>query len=419
MNFKIIMAAIALLPITLCAKSYGLEELIAQGSKTNQLLESRRLQILAKEREVDAGESAFAPTLGVGANYLNNNVSSVAMPGETLSGYATLGLEIFDGGRRNALVNSKIYQRQISIFEKEAFEKSLSLNIINNFYTIKISKSNLEALQAASKELEAQLNRIRRFLTVGMAAQEDVDRLQAQYDDNDYLIENIKLEIITNEENLWLNSGINTKELLENHFVEPRNVQYEIYEKTKILQNSALAIGEQADAVASGYLPQIGLNDTYTKSDYNKLETIPGLSGGGFLIDEQNRLSITANLRIFDGGRIKEEREALQYQKMSVASESLHSQSEQQMNFKIANSRLQTTRAKIKSAQSALKASQSTYRVIVKKFENGLVDNIAFLDALQQQTRAEAAYRATLYSYEIAKSIYYFYAGKNPREYIR
>ncbi len=419
MNFKIVMAVIALLPITLGAKSYGLGELITQGNKTNQLLESRRLQILSKEREVDAMQSAFAPTLGVGANYLNNSVSSVAMPGEILTGYASLGLEIFDGGRRNALVNSKIYQRQISIFEKEAFEKNLSLSIINDFYAIKISKSNLKALQASSKELKAQLDRIRRFLSVGMAAQEDVDRLQAQYDDNGYLIENIKLEIITNEENLWLSTGINTKELLENHLAEPKNVHYETNEKTKILQNSALAIGEQADAVASGYLPQIGLNDTYTKSDYNKLETIPGLSGGGFLIDEQNKLAITANLRIFDGGRIKEEREALQYQKMAVASESLHSQSEQQMNFKVANSRLQATRAKIKSAQSALKASQSTYRVIVKKFENGLVDNIAFLDALQQQTRAEAAYRATLYSYEIAKSIYYFYAGKNPREYIR
>jgi outer membrane protein TolC len=66
-----------------------------------------------------------------------------------------------------------------------------------------------------------------------------------------------------------------------------------------------------------------------------------------------------------------------------------------------------------------LKAAQSTYSVIRQKFEVGLVDNIAFLDALAQRTLADARYKETVYDYEVRKSIYYYYAGKDPKEFIR
>ena len=78
-----------------------------------------------------------------------------------------------------------------------------------------------------------------------------------------------------------------------------------------------------------------------------------------------------------------------------------------------------TTRTKLKSSKSALKAARSTYDVIRQKFEVGLVDNIAFLDALAQRTLAYARYKETIYDYEIRKSIYYYYAGKSPKEFIR
>jgi len=89
------------------------------------------------------------------------------------------------------------------------------------------------------------------------------------------------------------------------------------------------------------------------------------------------------------------------------------------MNFKLAGQSLKTTRVKLKSSKSALKAARSTYDVLKQKFEVGLVDNIAYLDALTQRTLAQARYKETIYDYEIRKSIYYYYAGKSPKEFIR
>jgi outer membrane protein len=124
-------------------------------------------------------------------------------------------------------------------------------------------------------------------------------------------------------------------------------------------------------------------------------------------------------MRLFDHGQMKQEREALQYQKMALEAEREYSLREQKMQFRLSQKNLKTIRLKLKSAGSELKAARSTYKAIVKKFENGLVDNIAYLDALNNQTLAKARYDETRYEYEIAKSIYYYYAGKDPEEFIQ
>ena len=63
--------------------------------------------------------------------------------------------------------------------------------------------------------------------------------------------------------------------------------------------------------------------------------------------------------------------------------------------------------------------NDGAWDVLKEKFEVGLIDNIAFLDALTQKTQAQSRYKETLYDYEIGKSIYYYYAGKDPKEFIR
>jgi len=202
-------------------------------------------------------------------------------------------------------------------------------------------------------------------------------------------------------------------------FVEPHNIGYETLENIKALQQSASAVGENANAVDAGYMPQVGLSDTYHKSHFDDVVSLPGFSGDGFLVDHQNKLMVTVNMRLFDNGKMSKESEAIRYKKLSLLSQIAHAKKEQKMNFKLAGKTLNTTRTKLKSAKAALKAAQSTYHAIRQKFEAGIVDNIAFLDALTQQTLADARYKETIYEYEIKKSIYYYYAGQDPKEFIR
>jgi outer membrane protein TolC len=222
------------------------------------------------------------------------------------------------------------------------------------------------------------------------------------------------LTLQTNQDNLQLLSGLSAKELKNNRLKEPKDISFEPYEKSKIFQANAQALQANAKAIEAGYLPQVRVEDTYSKSHYGN--SVAG--GDSFLLDHQNRLMLSVNMRLFDHGKIKKEHEAVMYQKMASDIERRYAIEEQKMQFKLAKSRLKTIEAKLKSAKSALRASKSTYRAIVQKFEAGLVDNIAYLDALNNQTLSDAQYKETLYDYEIAKSIYYYYAGKNPKEFI-
>jgi len=416
-NLKILV--ILVLPLFVFAQSHGLKTFINSASKTNGLIKAKEINIKAKREQVEAAKSAYWPTVDIGADYSLLSPNYLVSPGQVGSAFASVSVDLYDGGRKDAIVRSRDFEHEASLFEKRAFEKSITLEIVRHYYGIQKLKATINALRERSKELKAQISRVKKFRGAGLSTQEDVDKLVAEYENNNFILENTKLKLETSEENLKLISGLPAKQLKRNYFKEPRRIAFEVFENIKMLQASANAIGENANAIDAGYLPQVNLSDTYHRSHFDDLVTAPGINGNEFLIDHQNKLMVSVNMRLFDNGKMSKESEAVKYQKLSLLSQIEHAKREQRMNFKLARESLKTNRTKLKSSKSALKAAQSTYNVIRQKFEVGLVDNIAFLDALSQKTLAEARYKETVYDYEVRKSIYYYYAGKDPKEFIR
>ena len=406
-------------PLYVFAQSYGLTTLVNNANKENELIKAKEISIKVKQKEVEAARSAYWPTVDVGASHSEITPNSMVSPGQTSSGYAMVSMDLYDGGRKTALLNAKRFEEEASMFEKSAFKKSITLDIVRHYYSIQTYKATLNALEERSTELKAQIKRVKKFKASGLATQEEVDKLQAEYDSNNYIMANTKLALVTSENNLQLLSGLPAKNLKNNHFKEPKNVQFEIFENIKMLQANANAVGEHSNAIDAGYKPQINISDTYNKSHYGDTVSMAGFDSDGLLVDHQNKLMISVNMRLFDNGKMAKESEAVRYQKMALLSQIEYAEKEQEMNFRLSQKSLETIRAKRKSAKSALRASKSTYDVLKQKFEVGLVDNIAFLDALTQKTEAQARYKETLYDYEISKSIYYYYAGKDPKEFIQ
>ncbi len=413
---KILMA---LMPLAVMAQGYSLEYLISKADRNNYQLKAKELEIKAKNAEVLSKESSFWPTLDIYASHVNAWPTALTSPGETITAGVTLNVDIYDGGRKKALLEAKMLEKRASRFERDAFSKSLTLDIVNRYYGVLKYEALLHALEQQSHELAAQISRMKKFYASGLATQEDIDRLQAEYDENDYAISSTKLALVENRENLQLLTGIRVSGLRYNHFREPKKVYFEPSEATLMIKTGANVIGKNAEAIEAGYKPQVTLSDTYRRSKFNDTKNMIGFDPSEMLLEEENKLSVNVGMRIFDNGKIKHDAESLKYQKMAAESNYIHALRAQKMNFQIAGKRLEAIRDKRKSTQSALKATQSTYHAIVQKFEAGVVDNITYLDALNKMTLARAKDKETAYDYEIAKSIYYFYAGKNPKEYIR
>ena len=403
-------------PMFMFAQSYSLTTLVEHANQENKLIKAKEISIQAKQKEVDAAKSAYWPTVDIGANQSYISPTTVVNPGEVGSAYAMVSVDLYDGGRKSALLNAKRYEEEAAFFEKSAFEKSITLQIVQYYYGLKKLKATYDALEERSTELKEQIKRIKKFKGAGLSTQEDVDKLQAEYDSNAYTMANTRLEILRSEKNLQLLSGLPVKALKRNYFQEPKNVVFEVFETIKVMQANANAIGENANAINAGNRPQINLSNTYNKYNYDDVESLPGFD---LLNDYQNALTLSVNMRIFDHGKISKESEAVKYQKLALLSEIEYAENEQTMNFHLSEKSLQTIRTRLKSAKSALRAATSTYDVLKEKFEVGLIDNVAFLDALTQKTLAQSRYKETLYDYEIGKSIYYYYAGKDPKEFIR
>lgn len=407
------------MPLFVFSQSYGLKTFIDNASKTNGLIKAKEINTKAKKEQVEAAKSAYWPTVDIGADYSLLTPNYLVSPGQVGNVFASVSMELYDGGRKDALVRAKGFEHEASLFEKRAFEKSITLEIIRHYYGIQKLKATINALRERATELKAQIVRVKKFEGAGLSTQEDIDKLVAVYENNNFTLENTKLALETSEENLQLIAGIPAKQLKRNYFKEPKDVHFEVFETIKVLQAKANAIGENANAINTAYMPQVKVSNTYHRSHFDDMFNVPGIGGDEFLIDHQNKLMLSVNMRIFDKGKIAKESEAVKYQRLSLLSEVEHSIREQKMHFKLAGKSLKTNRTKLKSSKSALKAARSTYEVIRQKFEVGLVDNISFLDALVEKTLAYSRYKETVYDYEIRKSIYYYYAGKSPKEFIR
>ncbi|WP_304543989.1 TolC family protein [Sulfurimonas microaerophilic] len=404
-----------LLSVPLFLYSESLKDLIVYAKQNNDLLQSKSLQKDAKSQELESSKSAYFPTLDLGANYQRNDDPQPFSPGTTYSGYAKLSLDLYSGGAKYYTQKQKEDELSSSSSIYEASKKSLALQIVQNFYTLKSLEATLIAREEAAKAVNAQLQRVQRFFEAGLSTSDDVDRLQSAYDKNIYAIESLKFEILSLKKQLQLQVGkdINGFEASSFKKLTQESEQLDSIEALKYQKSSIINGSETID---SYYYPQVKLEDTYSVFGY---QDKPLFNGQPIpLLDNQNTLMLSANIRLFDFGTLAEQKEALVLQAKALESEIAYKTKEQEINIELSHERIKTAKLNIASAASALKASKSALKTITEKYNHKIVDNVVYLDALSSHTEAEATYNEALNNLEVAYALYYFYNGKNLEEFL-
>ena len=404
--------AFLLVPALICADD--LKSLLDFATKNSDLVVAKTLTKDAKSKELDAQKSAYYPTLDVGAFYQRLDERSPYMPGDTYAGYAKVGVDIYDGGRKSSLVDQKQNELKSSSFDTEATKKSLSLQIVQDFYTIKNLQASLQAKTEADKSLQAQLYRMTQFYIAKVATKDDVDRLQAAYDTNVYDMEAVKLQILSAKKLLELKVGKSIDSLDDSSFKELRDESYELIDATKALIAQKDSIKYSAESLESVYYPVLRVEDSYSVYGYDRTD-IQHPEGA----KDQNKLMVTLNMRIFDNGSMQKSKEAILANAQSLNTQINYLTKEQKANFAIARASLETSKAEITSAASALEAAKSAFKTIEEKYNAGIADNVTYLDALASLTGAKALYTKALNDEQVAYATYYFYSGKNIEEFLK
>lgn len=404
--------AFALIP----AIFYGedLRSLLEFATLNNKTAQSKSLSKEAKIKEVESAKSAYFPTLDAGGYFQNQNQRTPQQPGDTYNGYAKIGVDIYDGGKKRSAVKQNEALLEAAQYDESYYKKSLQLDITQDFYSIKSLKASLTALEDKSVQLEADLDRIKKFFDVGSATVDDVDKLQAAYSSNLYIIEESRYQLLSLIKLLGIKIGKDAGEPDNSTIEPPQNIQKETGDDVKSLRANSFSLARAAEGITSVYYPQLRLEDSYSVYNYGRsdFEHPKG-------VYNQNTLALSLNIRLFDNGVVTKQKESLQLQKMALDKRIKELEETRDINAELSLSKINTTKAQIQSAKQGLEAANSAYKMSAKKFEAGVIDNVAYLDALSVKTNAKAQYETALNNLQIAYASYYFNTNKNIKEYVK
>ncbi|MCD6432679.1 MAG: TolC family protein [Sulfurimonas sp.] len=408
-----------LLLLIIPALMYGdnLKSLLEFATSNNKIVASNVLIQEAKKSEVESSQSAYYPTVDVGGFYQRSDDASPFAPGTIYSGYAKVGVDLYDGGRKSNTIKQNQAIVDSSKYSSLAYKKSLQLQIVQDFYNIKSAKSTLDALKESNNQISAELDRVKKFYEAGTVTKDDVERLRAAYSNNIYRISSVKYRIKSLKKILGIKVGKKIETLDASSIEISENLQKELSDDILALQANSSSLTYSANNISSAYYPQIRVEDTYNLYGY---QDKPSMGGQEIKqLDNQNKLMLTLNIRLFDMGTISKQKESLLLQKEALQKQIEQYQDQQDVNVELALLKIDTTKAQIQSAKSALESSTIAYETVSKKYSAGVVDYVTYLDSLSVKTNAKAQYEKALNDLQIAYASYYYYTNKNIKDFIK
>ena len=402
-----------LLILAISLNAQGLKTLLNSASNNNELLKRDNLKELSAKKGIEAVNSSYYPTVDIGAVAQNSNPKTPMRPGTTYIGFVKLNYVIYDGGAKKYTKAQKIYELSSIKDANSQFKQSLFLQITQDYYNIKSLNDLIKALRFKKEAIASQYKKIKAFQEAGIIGDIELYQLKSALESVKFNLNSLNLQKLTLLSNLSLKVGKRVKHLGNSHFIK-RSVSLSPNYLVKSLRAKVASIKQSANIIASANSAKLNISlehNAYSYARYDKAHP-KGLSN-------QTNITLSAKMRVFDGGTTSKKAQAVKLQAMSLNYEANYRLKEQKNNFKLSKLRIKNIRVQIKSAKSALISAQKNYNAILKKYNAGIIDNTDYLDALSSLAEAKANYKKALNDLEVAYALYYFNAGKNIKGYIK
>ncbi len=407
--------AVILLVVPFMLNGATLKEIMNLTLKRSETIKSLNYDIKSKEQALKSVSNIYSPTLSAGANHTRVNLDRpVNVVGATTTGFLKFDVTLYDGDKNLAQKRTKKSELRSAKFSKDNSIKEILLQEISLFYQIRSIKQSIEAYKEKSKSLYAEYKREKEKYDIKMVTKDEVLKLKSEYESNRYIIDELKYQKESLLETLSLLCGKKISSVDDSKIKELKSIAYKPSSAIKALRESIKVADENIKLAKALKKPKVKIEDTlsaYGYSNYNDmvLKDLP---------DMQNRVSLSFNIVLFDTLSSAKKESAI-LAKMAKKEQLNYAVKKEKSSFKIAYQKLLTQKRKIASAKSALITAKSTYDIIKTKFQNGIVDNITYLDALSKMTLYSAQYHQALNEYEIAKANLYFSSGLEYKEILK
>lgn len=397
-------AIMALLPLLLSAGN--LKELVDLALQ-NKLIESSKYTLEASKDKSDSIKSGYFPSLSIGANQSFNHEETMTSPQKSSTGYAKLSFVLYDGGKREALIDAHEALVKNASYTLQSVENDVVLKVVYYYYAYLSTLSSKTFLEQKIEQLQAEKYRLEKFLSVGSATDDEIQKIISTLEQStvSLLQTEVSLTNILNTlayltaKQVDVESG-STLSTIEN---EKEATRYDILALEEIAKNAK----SQASIAKSPNLPTIAIEDTYAR--YNNDFANKAYDSG---FDKQNTLMLTAQWKIFDFGSTNSAYESAHKEYLSKSSQVAYEKSRAKASLNSAQNAYSIALRKVEASKARAKASDMTYTLVQKKFQNGIVNNVAYLDALSDKYNALSELQTAINDVEYQKAIVLFEMGK-------
>lgn len=395
--------------------SQNLEELVNLTIE-NRLVESSKQNLDALKDEYKSVQRGYLPKLDAGASYSINEHEYPNNPKKRANAYGSLNYLLYDGGKKYDIYDG--YETDIKSGEKslDALKNNLSLTVIQYYFDYLSLEAKKDAKQKEIEQLTAQEDRIGRFYNAGTTTEDELQKIVSRLQNAIVELQEIELNIITITHNLEYITGTQVS-ITDGSKLEDIN---NLIQKSPRFDIQALDLSTQskqsvAQAQKSGYYPTITLDNTFNYYDNNYDRKINDTD----INNHQNVASANMKWNLFSFGQTKYQYESKQKEYLASRSNFEYEKNKADVDLQLALKSYNIAKAKIKSTEATLKAAQSAYEIIKSKFENGLIDNVAFLQSLTEKYDAISQHKKAINDLEVKKATIIYHSGEKLQEYIR
>lgn len=402
-----------ILSVPLLLSANSLTELI-DLSLENEQAKSATMNIRSAKASLEATKNGYLPSFTIGSSYTNtSNERQNGEPKHSTSTYGTISYTIYDGGRKDALIAGSTKNYQATSLSKKNLDNQLVLNTTSIYFNLLSLHSSIEAKEQQIEQLKADQKRLEQFALAGAAAKDEVEKIRADLALSQTQRSQLLLNYRSAQFDLEELTGAFTIPVQGASLKEPMAEKKQVRADIQANEKSVQALLYTAQSEKADLRPQVSIQDTF--SFYDR-EFDPDSGDNSY---HQNKMMLSFEWKIFDFGATNKRYEAsrLAYERSKKDLELAKRRAD--IRYAYALKALELAKVTITSSAARLTSANATFDAISKKFKAGIVDNVAYLDALSDKYSAKADLETAKNDYEIRKAEFYYYAGLEIKEMIR
>lgn len=373
--------------------------LLLPHAKQNLRVESARLEIEKSQAQIDETKTAYFPTVTATGMYQKKDKATAFEP-RTIYG-VELGAEItiFDGFRREALLSALKANKEGAKQNFAQEEQNILIETIAAYYDYLDTKDRLSVNAEKKRELSAQVSRYEILVQNGLATTDILKSLIASRLEVDYDEQNLRTLLAKHLKNLELLSGESVNEPIE--YRELSTPPLRTMDRHDLLSDKAsLEILHHSEDRYT-YLPSITLQGKHKSMNYNDYDT---MNGTNIQPENQNEVTASVSMTLFDMGRISKEREQARIDTLKTQQMFNYKIKQLQNEADISLLSIKTTQSAYDAALAEEEARSEAFSFIRQRFEAGLINTTTYLTELTTLSTSRAKTHHARNSLQMAKA---------------